>query len=66
LPLGEGDLAAHCLFLPLEALTVPGRPGQVALSFRQALQDLIYPNIKNADLKLSGQLTKGLAAASVH
>jgi len=52
LPLGEEDPAAHCLFLPLEALTVPGCPGQVALSFQQASQDLIYPNVKNADLKL--------------
>jgi len=50
----------------LEALTVPGHPGQVALSFWQASQDLTYLDVKNADLKLSGRLTKGLAAASVH
>jgi hypothetical protein len=36
----------------LEALIDPGYPGQVALSFQQASQDLIYPNIKNVDLKL--------------
>jgi hypothetical protein len=50
----------------LEALTVLGHPGQVALSFWQASQDLTYLDVKKRRSKTSGQLTKGLAAASVH
>jgi len=46
LPFGEGNPAGHCLFLPLETLTVPGHPGQVTLSFQQESQDLTYSNIK--------------------
>jgi hypothetical protein len=47
-------------------LTVPGRPGQVALSFQQASQDLTYPDVKKCGSAASRQLTKRLAAASIH